>query len=70
VVTGYSPVVAQTARRLPTSAIETKCEHNRLIGQTPHTAPKSPSAQLMLRAATAPFGAKPAEMSRVRGVSG
>jgi hypothetical protein len=51
VVTGSSPVVAQTARRLPTSAIETKCEHNCLIGRAPHTAQESPPAQLLLRAA-------------------
>jgi hypothetical protein len=67
VVTGYSPVVVRTARRLPTSAIETKCDHNRAIDRAPHTAPKSPSAQLYLRVAIAPFGAQPAEISRLRG---
>jgi hypothetical protein len=67
VVTGYSPVVVRTARRLSTSAIETKCEHNRPIDRSPHTAPKSPSAQLYLRVADAPFGAQPAEISRLRG---
>jgi len=46
VVTGYSPVVVRTVRRLSTSAIETKCEHNRPIDRSPHTTPKSPSAQL------------------------
>ena len=45
-VTGYSPVVARTARRLPTSAIETNCEHNCSIDRAPHTAPESPPAQL------------------------
>jgi len=67
VVTGYSPVVVRTARRLPTSAIETKCDHNRTIDRAPHTAPKSPSAQLYLRVANTPFGAQPAEISRLRG---
>ena len=46
VVTGYSPIVARTARRLPTSAIETNCEHNCPIDRAPHTAPESPPAQL------------------------
>ena len=47
VVTGYSPVVVRTARRLPTSAIDTNCEHNRLIDRAPHTTPESPPAQLL-----------------------
>jgi hypothetical protein len=51
VVTGSSPVVVRTARRLTTSAIETKCEHNRSIDRAPHTAPESPPAQLSLRVA-------------------
>jgi len=49
VVTGYSPVVARTARRLSTSAIETIREHNRLIDRTLHTTPESPPAQLFCR---------------------
>jgi hypothetical protein len=55
VVTGYSPVVARTARRLPISAIETNCEHNRSIDRAPHTALESPPAQLSLRVAEIPF---------------
>jgi len=55
VVTGYSPVVARTARRLPISAIETNCEHNCSIDRAPHTAPESPPAQLSLRVAEIPF---------------
>jgi hypothetical protein len=66
VVTGCSPVVARTARRLPTSAIETNCEHNCPIDRAPHTVLKSPPAQLSLRVAEPPFGAQPAEMSRIR----
>jgi len=66
VVTGYSPVVARTARRLPTSAIETNCEHNRSIDRAPHTTPESPPAQLSLRVAEAHFRAQPAEISRAR----
>jgi len=42
---GCSPRVARTARRLPTSAIETNCEHNRPTVQTPHTTPELPPAQ-------------------------
>jgi len=70
VVTGCSPVVARTARRLPISAIETNCEHNRPIDRAPHTTPESPPAQLSLRVAESPFGAQPAEMSRARGRHG
>jgi hypothetical protein len=66
VVTGYSPVVAKTARRLPISAIKTNCEHNRSIDRAPHTAPESPPAQLSLRVAESPFGDQPAEISRAR----
>jgi hypothetical protein len=67
---GYSPEVARTARRLPISAIETNCEHNLLMIRAPHTTLKSPSAQLELRVAKAPFGAQPAEVSRARGERG
>jgi hypothetical protein len=35
VVTGYSPVVVRTARRLPISAIETNCEHSLLDRSSP-----------------------------------
>jgi len=49
VVTGYSPVVARTARRLSTSAIVSIHEHNRLIDRTLHTTPESPPAQLFCR---------------------
>jgi hypothetical protein len=35
VVTGYSPVVVRTARRLPISAIETNCEHSLLDQSSP-----------------------------------
>jgi hypothetical protein len=70
VVTGCSPVVARTARRLPISAIETNCEHNRPIDRAPHTTPESPPAQLSLRVAESPFGAQPAEISRARGRRG
>jgi len=59
-------VVARTARRLPTSAIETNCEHNRSIDRAPHTTPESPPAQLSLRVAEAHFRAQPAEISRAR----
>ena len=54
-VTGYSPVVARTARRSSTSAIETKCEHNRLIDRAPHTTPESPPTQLFVAGGKGPF---------------
>jgi hypothetical protein len=41
VVTGYSPVVARTARCLPTSAIVTNCEHNRYRSVEPRTPRRS-----------------------------
>jgi hypothetical protein len=41
VVTGYSPVVARTARCLPTSAIVTNCEHNRYRSIEPRTPRRS-----------------------------
>ena len=64
------PRSLRTARRLSISAIETNCEHNFRSIQTPHTAPKSPSTQLALRAARTPLEAQPAEVSRVRGRRG
>jgi len=64
------PRSSRTARRLSISAIETNCEHNFRSIQTPHTAPKSPSTQLALRAARTPLEAQPAEVSRVRGRRG
>lgn len=70
VVTGYSPVVVRTARRLATSAIETNCEHNCSIDRAPPTAPESPPSQLLMAGGRAPFGAQPAEMSRARGSRG
>jgi len=41
VVTGYSPVVARTARCLPTSAIVTNCEHNSHRSIEPRTPRRS-----------------------------
>lgn len=70
VAMGCSPMIARTARRLPTSAIETNCEHNCLTVRAPHTTPESPPAQLCLRVAQTRLRAVPAEISQARGFCG
>jgi len=54
-------------RRLPTSAIETKCEHG--SGSTEPRTPRKgrPLRSFLLRVADTPFGERPTEISRARG---
>lgn len=75
------PGVARTMRRVSTSAIKTIVEHNRLIDRTPLTVPgaapehsfeqTSKTARAASKArrtgGSAPFEARPAERSQVRG---
>jgi hypothetical protein len=55
VVTSYSPVIARTAHRLLTSAIETNCDHNRTIARSPHDTAGVASSAALLAGGDGPF---------------